>query len=97
MKAIRDGTLLNSQCECPAGVGPHGTCKHIAALALAIMHLHQTGDLSGMNEGCTDRLQTFHKPSLKYTGMYLSNNPLAEHGVHSAQPVMLEPWTVTVH
>jgi len=23
---------VNSDCECPAGNGPHATCKHVAAL-----------------------------------------------------------------
>ena len=26
------GEVFNSHCECPRGKGPHGTCKHIAAV-----------------------------------------------------------------
>uniref|UniRef100_K1QVT9 Uncharacterized protein n=1 Tax=Magallana gigas TaxID=29159 RepID=K1QVT9_MAGGI len=30
------GDILNSHCECPAGRGPHSTCKHVAAVALML-------------------------------------------------------------
>jgi hypothetical protein len=39
------GQPLNLQCECPAGKGPHGTCKHIAAVFLMILHFINTGDV----------------------------------------------------
>ena len=28
--------VMNVQCGCPAGRGPHGSCKHIAALSYAL-------------------------------------------------------------
>ena len=27
---------VNAQCGCPAGRGPHGSCKHIAVLSYAL-------------------------------------------------------------
>jgi uncharacterized Zn finger protein len=68
MKVDKLGAIVNTHCECPAGIGPHGTCKHLAAVYLALIQLVQEKQLSGMNEGCTDKLQTFHKPPKKYGG-----------------------------
>lgn len=30
------GDILNSHCECPAGRGPHSSCKHVAAVSLML-------------------------------------------------------------
>ena len=68
VKVGQYGDVVNSHCECPAGKGPHGTCKHIAALLLALVTAVEEGTLSGMNESCTDKLQTFHKPTKRYGG-----------------------------
>jgi hypothetical protein len=64
------GQPLNLQCECPAGKGPHGTCKHIAAVFLMILHFINTGDVQ-VEKCCTDNLQTFHKPNAFYNGKFL--------------------------
>ena len=72
MKVGQYGDIVNSDCECPAGKGPHGTCKHIAALLFALSVAVEEGSLSGMNESCTDKLQTFHKPVKRYGGMLAS-------------------------
>ena len=36
--ALRTGgyDIAHAQCECPAGIGPHGSCKHIAALSYTL-------------------------------------------------------------
>ena len=62
------GDIINAHCECPSGIGPHGTCKHVAALLLGICKMRDSGSSLGINEGCTDRLQSFHQPSKKYGG-----------------------------
>jgi len=64
------GEPLNSHWECPAGKGPHGTCKHIAAVFLMILHFINTGDVQ-VEKCCTDNLQTFHKPKAFYNGKFL--------------------------
>jgi len=33
------GEIINTHCECPAGKGPHGTCKHIAAVLFMLSGL----------------------------------------------------------
>ena len=46
---------------CPAGRGPSGSCKHIAALCYAVeefSHIHQVRD----NLPCTSQLQIWNKP-----------------------------------
>lgn len=64
-----DGDVLNSHCECPVGTGPHGTCKHVAALLFKLVEIVAANGLGQTNSSCTDQLQTFHRPSRKYTGM----------------------------
>ena len=33
---ISDSDIDHANCECPAGKGPHGSCKHIAAVFYAL-------------------------------------------------------------
>lgn len=61
------GTIINTHCECPAGRGPHGTCKHIAAVLLVISKYSLTGQLRIKNT-CTEDLQTFNRPKRNYNG-----------------------------
>ncbi|XP_046557558.1 uncharacterized protein LOC124266795 [Haliotis rubra] len=61
-----DGSVVEGQCECAAGQGPSGHCKHICAVLFAMHTFSTTGDLL-TEETCTQRLQTFHK-SKPYTG-----------------------------
>ena len=65
----KTGEPKNSHCECPAGKGPHATCKHIAAVLLMVIHFISTGDVQ-IEKCCTDNLQTFHKPKAYYNGNY---------------------------
>jgi len=55
-------------CDCPAGAGSAATCKHIAATLLTLMAIRNTGDLGEVNHGCTDKLQSFYRPSKAYEG-----------------------------
>ena len=61
------GEPVNSHCECPAGKGPHGTCKHIAAVLLMLVEFVESGQID-VERSCTDNLQTFHKPKNAYNG-----------------------------
>ena len=61
-----NGIIEEAQCECPAGMGPLGHCKHVAAILLAIVSFCTTG-LYKSRVTCTEKLQTFHKAK-KYTG-----------------------------
>lgn len=43
MKFNKRGEIVNSHCECPAGKGPHGSCKHVAAVSFILSLLKEEG------------------------------------------------------
>ena len=59
------GEVKNSDCECPAGKGPYGTCKHVAAVCLLLIKFRETRTIA-IPRGCTENLQTFHKPKKSF-------------------------------
>ena len=61
------GEVRNSHCECPSGMGPHGTCKHVVAILMVIINFKETGKIS-ISKSCTETLQSFHKPKRLHTG-----------------------------
>jgi len=63
----QSGDIINSHCECPAGKGPHGTCKHIASVVLLLAQFVQEGHLN-IAKSCTEQLQSFHRPQKFHTG-----------------------------
>ncbi len=72
MKINQHGELVNCHCECPAGKGPAGTCKHVAAVALMLTEFKSSGKLQ-TTVSCTEQLQTFHQPLRKHTGEFCSS------------------------
>lgn len=64
------GNILNSHFECPAGCGPHSTCKHVAAVAL-MLSKSVSGDKIYVDKSCTENLQVFHKPRYSNSGKYV--------------------------
>ena len=62
-----NGEVQNSHCECPAGVGPHGTCKHLTAVLLVLSIFVQSGDLKVL-KSCTETLQSFQRPRKIHSG-----------------------------
>ena len=57
----QEGKITFASCACPAGKGPCGSCKHIAALCYALeefVRLNCTREF----ETCTSRLQTWNQP-----------------------------------
>ena len=68
LKINHAGDLVNSECECPAGRGPHGTCKHLAAVVLMLKHFTESGSVM-VDKSCTENLQQFHKPKSTYHGI----------------------------
>ena len=83
-----DGTILESQCECAAGMGPNAHCKHVCCLLLALYNFTSSGEIL-TEETCTQRLQTFHhsKP-FKGSPIKSANLSLAE---TKAQSVNFDP------
>ena len=51
-------------CTCPAGKGPKGSCKHLAALMYALEEFTRLGFTRDLAT-CTDVLQTWNQPSQK--------------------------------
>ncbi|XP_078487704.1 uncharacterized protein LOC144745740 [Ciona intestinalis] len=66
LKIKSSGEIENTSCECPAGQGPHSTCKHIAAVLCMLVEFREKGVLD--LDSCTGSLQTFHQPKHKHQG-----------------------------
>lgn len=60
------GSIMEAQCECAAGMGPEGHCKHICALLHCLQQFTSTDEII-TEETCTEKLQTFHHCK-KYKG-----------------------------
>jgi hypothetical protein len=59
--ALRDtATVLESQCECPVGMGPDAHCKHVQVILLGLTKFQESRTFVTVTT-CTDRLQTFHQ------------------------------------
>lgn len=56
--------VVGAECGCPAGKGPCGSCKHIAAVCYALEEFSRLGKLAEFAT-CTDRLQAWNKPRQK--------------------------------
>lgn len=56
----KNGQVFETQCECGAGEGPFGHCKHIRALLYAYCKFVNSGELT-LEMSCTEKLQQFHK------------------------------------
>lgn len=61
------GDPVNTHCECPSGRGPHGSCKHVAAVLMMITDFTTTGNYT-IDKSCTDTLMMFNKPKTSYSG-----------------------------
>ena len=55
------GEILFASCPCPAGKGPLGSCKHIAAVCYALEEFCRI-KCTREFETCTSRLQTWNQP-----------------------------------
>ena len=55
-----------AECTCPAGKGPHGSCKHVAAVLFALQDFYVTyEEMQTSNKddvACTSKLQTWNQP-----------------------------------
>lgn len=64
--ASTTGTLLESQCECAAGMGPNSLCKHVCVVLYGCFKFHSNGNVK-TEQTCTQKLQTFHQTK-RFTG-----------------------------
>lgn len=60
--------IISCACGCPAGKGPHGSCKHIGALCYALEEFSRIGKTPEYAT-CTDKLQEWNKPRPKKLAM----------------------------
>ena len=58
---LEDMEIVHAECGCPAGKGPRGSCKHIAALAYALIDFNRNKSLPEYRT-CTDVLQQWNRP-----------------------------------
>ena len=56
--------IISARCGCPAGKGPHVSCKHVAALCYALVEFNRIRRLPDF-QTCTDKLQEWNRPRPK--------------------------------
>ncbi len=56
-----EGDIVEAKCDCPAGTGPHGSCKHIAAFCYALEEFCRIRSLRPP-ESCTSQPQSWNQP-----------------------------------
>ncbi len=56
--------IIYAACGCPAGKGPRGSCKHIAALTYGLSEFCKVFEHS-LSQTCTDVLQKWNQPRAK--------------------------------
>jgi len=62
-----DARIYCAKCGCPAGRGPQGSCKHIAALCYALEDFVKIRSIAieGGEDACTSLLQKWNQPRKK--------------------------------
>ena len=65
--AVSSSNVILAECGCPAGMGPYGSCKHVAATLYVLEDFHCLYNILKVddNESCTSRLQTWNHPRKK--------------------------------
>ena len=57
---VSDGDIAYTRCECAAGHGPHGICKHVTTVLLMVRHFGAEGTWL-MEKSCTEMPQQWHR------------------------------------
>jgi len=63
-----------AECSCPAGKGPHGSCKHIAATLFALENFYETYQEEDDDVSCTSKLQVWNQPRKRRLDSKLAND-----------------------
>ena len=65
-----------AECSCPAGRGPHGSCKHIAATLFALENFHTFYEEAKTEDeiSCTSKLQQWNQPRKRRLDSQPSND-----------------------
>ena len=72
-----ESEIVYAECGCPAGMGPKGSCKHIAALAYALVDYSRYQSLSKYHTS-TEKLQQWNRPRSKHVDIV----PVEQLGSH---------------
>ena len=80
IRSEAESVIVYAECGCPAGRGPMGSCKHIAALAYALVDFGRTRSLPEYRT-CTDVLQQWNRPRPRHVEII----PVSELGSHRRQ------------
>ena len=57
---LSDGDISYTRCECAAGHGPHGICKHVTAVLFMLHHFGEEGKWL-LEKSCTELPQQWHR------------------------------------
>ena len=71
------GEVRNTHCECPGGMGPHATCKHVVSVLFVLIHFISTKEIV-ISKSCTETLQSFHQPKRFHLGSPVKAENLGE-------------------
>lgn len=76
---FKKNIIIEAQCECAAGLGPHAQCKHVIVLMLGLAEFSDTKFIK-LQCSPTSVLQSFHQPSSSYRGeaMKMENIQLSQ-------------------
>ncbi|WAR22027.1 hypothetical protein MAR_016001 [Mya arenaria] len=72
-----NGEVLNSDCESPAGKGPHGTCKHLAAVLIMISEFVSDNNHNPKKQYSGTPLKVEDLPGNKQTNEFQDPRPPA--------------------
>ena len=83
------GEILGASCGCPAGAGPNGRCKHIAAFTFALEEYCSIRELRSP-QSCTSELQKWNQPrKRKLESRSVNNIPFIKHEYGKTKKVAL--------
>lgn len=85
----KSGLILESQCECGAGMGPHAHCKHVC-IVLYGAYMFTMKNTVKTEETCTQKLQNFHKCK-KFIGSPLKASQLEVPGADEFTNMNFDP------
>ncbi|XP_045172918.2 uncharacterized protein LOC123534648 [Mercenaria mercenaria] len=83
------GSVIEAQCECAAGMGPHAHCKHVCTVLYGAVMFSQKKTVK-TEETCTQKLQSFHKCK-KYLGSPLKADTLDMPGAAELTNIDFDP------
>ncbi|XP_062598497.1 uncharacterized protein LOC134259918 [Saccostrea cucullata] len=89
IKLSNEGSVLEAQCECAAGMGPDTHCKHVAAVMYGAVMFAKNKFIK-TEETCTQRLQTFHK-SKRFKGSPIKSDDLNLPGADELTNIAVDP------